>query len=404
MALILVADDDPDALDLLCFALQSAGHDVIAAGDAAAALTAAAGRDLDLIVTDFHMPGMTGAQLVERHRLVSKGFAVPAIVVTAAARREAVPEGIFVRWVDKPFSIRSLRAEVDQVLAAGLTPTRDSSGSRPAFHQQELTPRSVRQRRLSRQSSPGPGLARPRYDAAVNPHRAGRRTTRTIRSGALLIAEIDCTYEQPLPWNAPEVHVLLHDGREFTCQVSRCPGDLLFVRAGGRPLPVGTRVEVQWTQQDRGGYAAGTVIAPPESEPPGVYIRIDESVTGVERRFGCRLPARVAARVLSPSGPALTGHTTDLSRSGAHIVADPVSCGDGLLTFLPDVSEKGGGEPITVELALPAGSVRLVCRLVGGVPDTSGVRVRFMNDDESAIAQIEAFLDAEQRRIALLTS
>ncbi|MEU8664730.1 PilZ domain-containing protein [Actinoplanes philippinensis] len=221
-----------------------------------------------------------------------------------------------------------------------------------------------------------------------------------IQPWALLGAEIDLHHEQPLPWNAPEVHVSFHDGQAFACRVSRCPGDLLRVEAEGRRVAAGTRVEIQWTQQGRGGFAAGTVIDAPDSEEPGVYIRIDESVAGIERRLGLRLPVRVGAVVTTPSGLELTGHTLDLSLTGARIVAFPFAC-RAFLQDLRHAPEEVWGAHTTVRLDLPTGVADLTSLVVSVNEDAGHVRIRFLNNDGLATEQIGAFLRVEQRRIAL---
>ncbi|MEU4419250.1 response regulator [Actinoplanes sp. NPDC024001] len=124
MAVILVVDDDPDILDLIVFVLQGADHEVLAASGPTPALAHAASRDLDLVITDFHMPDMTGADLVRQLRKSPSRNDVPAILVTAAATKSTVPDGLFTRWITKPFAPRSLRAEVNDVLATTPNPRR----------------------------------------------------------------------------------------------------------------------------------------------------------------------------------------------------------------------------------------------------------------------------------------
>ncbi|MDZ5663326.1 response regulator [Nocardioides sp. S-58] len=65
----LVADDDPDIRDFICFVLQRAGHDVAVAADGFEAWTSASEAEFDLIVLDHHMPRMTGLEVAERLRI-----------------------------------------------------------------------------------------------------------------------------------------------------------------------------------------------------------------------------------------------------------------------------------------------------------------------------------------------
>ncbi|WP_157442008.1 PilZ domain-containing protein [Actinoplanes awajinensis] len=216
----------------------------------------------------------------------------------------------------------------------------------------------------------------------------------------ILRSDVDLSHEQPLPWNVPEVHIWFHDGPALNCRVSRSPGDLLRVQADGLIVPEGTPVEIQWTQDDRGCYAAGTVIAAPPSGPPGLYLRVDESVSGIERRIGVRLPVQLPASVIAPSGRVLPGRTTDLSLGGASIVADSLACGGFLGDFLQPERDAPQARA-SVVLALPTGVATLACRVISVSGNTGQVRVRFVHHDGLVIEQIGALLSAEQRRIAL---
>ena len=57
---------DDDALILLntCTLLEDMGHHVLQAGSGKAALDALEAEEVDLLITDFAMPNMTGAELV----------------------------------------------------------------------------------------------------------------------------------------------------------------------------------------------------------------------------------------------------------------------------------------------------------------------------------------------------
>lgn len=117
MAVILAVDDDPDVLDLLAFALEPAGHEVLTAADGPAAISVAGSRSVDLVVTDFHMPGMTGVQLAEQLRSVPGTRTAPVVVVSAATGPDNDSSSLVSRWLSKPFSPRALRAEIGDVLS-----------------------------------------------------------------------------------------------------------------------------------------------------------------------------------------------------------------------------------------------------------------------------------------------
>lgn len=214
-----------------------------------------------------------------------------------------------------------------------------------------------------------------------------------IHPWGVLRATVDLTHEQPLPWNAPEVHVSFRDGPAITCRVTRHPGDLLRVELDGFTVPAGTQAELQWTQENRGGYAAGTVTAAPDPAAPGVYIRVDESVSGVERRLGVRVPVHVPVGITGPSGRIFPGRTADLSLGGAHIVADAPGCGEQLRVALHQAGVAEGGQAIA-DLTLPTGVVRLRCLITAIDRDPGKVRLRFLHVDSAGIDRLGGFLRA----------
>jgi CheY-like chemotaxis protein len=67
VARIVVADNDPDALDLVLTDLRLEGHQVHGAGDAHGAEALVASLAPDVVVLDYRMPpGPTGLDLAER--------------------------------------------------------------------------------------------------------------------------------------------------------------------------------------------------------------------------------------------------------------------------------------------------------------------------------------------------
>jgi len=64
--LILCVDDEENPLVLRKFLLQKAGYEVITARSAKEALEIAARRHLDLVLSDYLMPGTTGTELAQQ--------------------------------------------------------------------------------------------------------------------------------------------------------------------------------------------------------------------------------------------------------------------------------------------------------------------------------------------------
>src|SRR5258706_13902762 len=116
---ILVADDETHILHVVSLKLRNAGYLVITARDGQEALEMAQQERPDLIITDYHMPHLSGLELCQRLKQDPVTCAIPAIMLTARGYQldPADPEqsGIL-RMLSKPFSPRQLRFPVNELL------------------------------------------------------------------------------------------------------------------------------------------------------------------------------------------------------------------------------------------------------------------------------------------------
>lgn len=98
MSKILVIDDDNLMRTGIAAMLKNAGQDVVEASDGDAGLKAALSEKPDLIVSDVHMPHMTGLQMLEELRKDKWGKTVPVVILTsdesAAVVNEALEAGV----------------------------------------------------------------------------------------------------------------------------------------------------------------------------------------------------------------------------------------------------------------------------------------------------------------------
>lgn len=117
---ILVADDETHILHVVSLKLRNAGFDVATARDGQEAFDLACQRPPDLLITDFHMPQLSGIELCQRLRAGPRTASVPAIMLTARGYHldplDMQRSGIL-RMMSKPFSPRQLLATVHEVLA-----------------------------------------------------------------------------------------------------------------------------------------------------------------------------------------------------------------------------------------------------------------------------------------------
>ena len=80
---ILLVDDQPDFIETISFWMKTRGYQVVSAGDGPGALEALKKNPVDIIFTDFKMPGMNGIELIKKIRESDK--MIPAVLVTAHA-------------------------------------------------------------------------------------------------------------------------------------------------------------------------------------------------------------------------------------------------------------------------------------------------------------------------------
>ena len=117
---ILVADDESHILHVVSMKLQNAGYRVVTARDGREALEMAQHEPPDLLITDYHMPELSGLELCRRLKEQEATSSIPAIMLTARGYclepQDTEKSGIL-RMISKPFSPRQLLATVNDVLA-----------------------------------------------------------------------------------------------------------------------------------------------------------------------------------------------------------------------------------------------------------------------------------------------
>ncbi len=109
---ILVVDDEPDQRFLLRRVFERAGHQVVEAGDGAAALDSARESPPDLVVTDLMMPVMDGVELIRRLRSEPATAAVPILSVSGDWHLGGAADAV----VPKPYDWHELIEVADGLL------------------------------------------------------------------------------------------------------------------------------------------------------------------------------------------------------------------------------------------------------------------------------------------------
>ena len=119
-ATVLVVDDEQSICSLARRALESAGHTVKTASNAASALEyleASDSNPVQIILTDLRMPEMSGAEFVESVRRLYPGILL--IVMsgdTAMNPNDVKAYEVCARVISKPFTVSELREVVQSVL------------------------------------------------------------------------------------------------------------------------------------------------------------------------------------------------------------------------------------------------------------------------------------------------
>src|SRR5580700_9587427 len=112
---VLVIEDEEKQRRVVGLHLSSAGFDVKAAGSAEEGLKLAG--DVDLILTDLKLPGMSGLELLEKLR--AQNWGAPVIVMSAFGTVENAVEAMkkgAVDFLPKPFSLDHLNVVVEKAL------------------------------------------------------------------------------------------------------------------------------------------------------------------------------------------------------------------------------------------------------------------------------------------------
>lgn len=115
---ILALDDEPHMRRLLEISLRQAGYRALSAGNGREALELIQQQQIDLVVSDLHMPGMSGLQLLEAIR--KQYERLPFIMVTAQGEIKTAVEAMKLGASDyilRPFELETLEIAIQKALA-----------------------------------------------------------------------------------------------------------------------------------------------------------------------------------------------------------------------------------------------------------------------------------------------
>jgi DNA-binding response OmpR family regulator len=131
LPLVLIADDDPDILELVTLTLERDGYEVVQARNGEEALRLAAEREPHLAVLDLMMPGIDGCEVTRRLRAAETERTLPILILSAFAedRQAALAlEAGADAYMRKPFSPRDLLAKAGSMILARRPRSRLATG------------------------------------------------------------------------------------------------------------------------------------------------------------------------------------------------------------------------------------------------------------------------------------
>lgn len=116
---VLIIDDFETTLYTLSITLNNCGFDVLKAGSAEEALTLMDGSPLNLIISDYNMPGKNGGELTQEVRQSEEYKAVPVLMLSTETspekKREALQQGV-TAWMKKPYQLDEFKKIVNRLV------------------------------------------------------------------------------------------------------------------------------------------------------------------------------------------------------------------------------------------------------------------------------------------------
>ena len=116
---ILIADDEPNQLELMSFNLFNAGYSIIKATNGKEAIELIENHSPDLIILDWMMPKMSGIDVCRTLRSRSETKQIPIIILSARSEDSDKSLGLDTGaddYISKPFSPKELISRVKALL------------------------------------------------------------------------------------------------------------------------------------------------------------------------------------------------------------------------------------------------------------------------------------------------
>ena len=116
---ILIIDDSESIRELVSMILENAGYFVLKAIDGQDALKYLTNPEIQLIITDLHMPYLDGIKLIGEIRKIELHTTTPIILLTtelSTAKKEEARMAGATGWIVKPFNQQKLLEIVKRII------------------------------------------------------------------------------------------------------------------------------------------------------------------------------------------------------------------------------------------------------------------------------------------------
>jgi two-component system, chemotaxis family, chemotaxis protein CheY len=115
---IVIVDDFKGVRSIVKEALEKKGYQVLEADNGEEAMKHFNGTQMDLLITDYDMPEMDGAKLIEKLRNTEKYMYIPVIMLSGV-RKERIEAKIshlnIACFIQKPFDIKHFYTVVERL-------------------------------------------------------------------------------------------------------------------------------------------------------------------------------------------------------------------------------------------------------------------------------------------------
>ncbi|MGD2040828.1 MAG: response regulator [Anaerolineae bacterium] len=117
---VLIADDEPEVINLVRIMLEMEGYTVLDATDGQEALTSIRSKKPALVLLDVRMPKMSGLDVLARLRREPETASIPVIMLSVVTTypevQQALDQGA-IAYLPKPFELREMVRLVGEVIA-----------------------------------------------------------------------------------------------------------------------------------------------------------------------------------------------------------------------------------------------------------------------------------------------